>query len=141
MAAPTPSALPPTPSLPSPSLPKKSQIPTPQELIHHYESQGLQTNEATMKVIEDLQNVLVRVISSSRGKKDRFMGESSRKLEHMNTRLAILELKMDSKPGFGQSLAIGVGAGAIVNGFGSVVPYVLGAIGEMWTSVKSSTGA
>ncbi|KAL5718133.1 hypothetical protein ACHQM5_011069 [Ranunculus cassubicifolius] len=81
-----------------------------------------------MKVIDDLQNVLVRVISSGRGKKDKFMGESSRKLDHMNTRLAILELKMYSKPGFGQSLAISVGAGAIVNGFGSVVPYVHGAL-------------
>lgn len=92
-----------------------------------------------MKVIEDLQNVLVRVVSSGRGKKDKFMVESSRKLDSVNSRLAILELKVDSKPGYGQTLAIGVAAGGIVNGIGSIVPHVLGAIGEMWRAVRSST--
>ncbi|KAF5177949.1 ribosomal protein-like protein [Thalictrum thalictroides] len=77
---------------------------------------GMETNEALMKVIEDLQNVLVRVVSSGRGKKDKFMVESSRKLETVHTRLAILELKLDSKPGYGESLAIGVVAGTLVKG-------------------------
>ncbi|KAF5181833.1 Ribosomal protein-like protein [Thalictrum thalictroides] len=150
MASSSPIALPPTPislqsssSSTEPITQKKKlpQIPTPQELVSHYESQGMETNEASMKVIEDLQNVLVRVVSSGRGKKDKFMVESSRKLETVHTRLAILELKLDSKPGYGESLALGVAAGTLVKGIGSVVPHVFGAIGQMWNAVKSSTKA
>ncbi|KAK9097690.1 hypothetical protein Syun_024735 [Stephania yunnanensis] len=89
------------------------------------------TADASIKVIEDLQNVLYRVVSSGRGKKDKFMGETSRKLDTANTRLAILELKLDSKPGYGETLAIGVAAGALLRGAGSVLPHVLGAIGQM----------
>ncbi|XP_010249149.1 PREDICTED: uncharacterized protein LOC104591806 [Nelumbo nucifera] len=142
----TPSAVPPSPSATSPTPPaskekepQKRKLPTPQELVAHYESQGMETKEASMKVIEDLQSVLVQVVSSGRGRKDKFMAESSRKLDTANTRLAILELKMDSKPGYGETLAIGVAAGAIVRGVGNAFPHVVGAIGQMWDAVKSST--
>ncbi|KAF9590226.1 hypothetical protein IFM89_032004 [Coptis chinensis] len=131
----TPAALPPTPEQQSQRKKGPPQIPTPKELVSHYESQGMETNEATMKVIEDLQNVLVRVVSSGRGKKDKLMAESCRKLDTAITRLAILELKMDSKPGYGESLAIGVVAGGFVRGIGSVV----GAVGDMWNAVRSCT--
>ncbi|XP_042493431.1 uncharacterized protein LOC122073016 [Macadamia integrifolia] len=118
---------------------RREKLPTPQELVAHYESQGLESNEASMKVIEDLQNVLVRMVSSGRGRKDRFMAESSRKLDTANTRLAILELKLDSKPGYAESLAIGVTSGAIVRGAASVFPHVVGAVGQMWNAVRSAT--
>ncbi|KAF8407351.1 hypothetical protein HHK36_006479 [Tetracentron sinense] len=129
----------PSPSSPSkkkePQSQKKTKLPTPQELVAHYESQGLDNKEASMKVIEDLQMVLFRLVGSGRGKKDKFMAESLRKLEKSSTRLAILELKMDSKPGYGESLAIGVASGGIC----SVFPHVVGSIGQIWGAVRSST--
>ncbi|KAI3977825.1 hypothetical protein MKX01_036665 [Papaver californicum] len=115
--------------------PQKRPIPTPEELISHYESKGLEKNEASMKVIEDLQNVIFRILSSKGGKKDKFMAKSSRMLDTVNTRLNILELKLDSKPNFGQTLGIGVVAG----GIGSVIPHVFGAIGQIWSYVRNST--
>ncbi|KAI3868369.1 hypothetical protein MKW92_027130 [Papaver armeniacum] len=124
-----------TPSITSSNEQKKRPIPTPEELISHYESKGLEKNEASMKVIEDLQNVIFRILSSKGGKKDKFMAKSSRMLDTVNTRLNILELKLDSKPNFGQTLGIGVVAG----GIGSVVPHVFGAIGQIWKSVTNST--
>lgn len=139
-----PNSIPPPPSSSSSSNgltsnSKKKEIPTPEELISHYESQGLEKNEASMKVIEDLQNVIFRVLSSRRGNKEKFMAKSSRMLDTVNTRLNILELKLDSKPGFGETLAIGVAAGGIVNGVGNVIPHVFGAIGEIWNSVRNFT--
>ncbi|KAI3866942.1 hypothetical protein MKX03_021985 [Papaver bracteatum] len=120
---------------PATNEPKKRPIPTPEELISHYESKGLEKNEASMKVIEDLQNVIFRILSSKGSKKDKFMAKSSRMLDTVNTRLNILELKLDSKPNFGQTLGIGVVAG----GIGSVVPHVFGAVGQIWSSVTNST--
>ncbi|OVA19273.1 hypothetical protein BVC80_521g75 [Macleaya cordata] len=135
----TPNTPPPSNQNGLPSTNSKKKIPTPQELISHYESQGLEKNEASMKVIEDLQNVLYRVLSSRAGKKEKFMAKTSRMLDTANTRLAILELKLDSKPGYGETLAIGVAAGGIVEGAGSVLPHVFGAIGQIWNSVRNST--
>ncbi|KAI3962945.1 hypothetical protein MKX01_029756 [Papaver californicum] len=115
--------------------PHKRPIPTPEELISHYESKGLEKNEASMEVIEDLQNVIFRILSLKGGKKAKFMAKSSRMLDTVNTRLNILELKLDSKPNFDQTLGIGVVAG----GIGSVVPHVFGAIGQIWSSVRNPT--
>ncbi|KAG9449305.1 hypothetical protein H6P81_009270 [Aristolochia fimbriata] len=149
----TPVAAPPTPSA-SPSAspsappsapakqPKEAQSmkpPTAAEVIAHYEAQGVDSKEAPLKAIEDLQNVLMRVLGSGRGRKDKFMGDTMRKLDSVNTRLAILEVKMDSKPGYGESVAIGVASGLAARGIGNVMPQVLGALGQMWDSVKSST--
>ncbi|MCL7050660.1 hypothetical protein MKW94_014528 [Papaver nudicaule] len=88
-----------------------------------------------MKVIEDLQNVIFRILKSKGGQKDKFMAKSTRMLDTVNTRLNILELKLDAKLNFGQTLGIGVVAGGIV----SVVPQVFGAIGQIWSSVTNST--
>ncbi|KAJ4957835.1 hypothetical protein NE237_024946 [Protea cynaroides] len=118
---------------------RRQKMPTAQELVAHYESQGLETKEASMKVIEDLQNVLVRMVNSGRGTKDKFLAESSRKLDTANTRLAILEMKLDSKPGYAESLAIGVASATIVRGTAGVFPHVLGAVGQIWNAVRSTT--
>ncbi|KAB1218237.1 hypothetical protein CJ030_MR3G026118 [Morella rubra] len=115
------------------------KLPTPQELVSHYESQGLDSQEASIKVIEDLQNALFRVISSGRGRKDKFMAETSRKIDATNSRLAVLDMKMDSKPGYGETLAIGVASGLTLRGIASVMPHVLGALGQIWSSVRSAT--
>ncbi|XP_077216119.1 uncharacterized protein LOC143850756 [Tasmannia lanceolata] len=118
---------------------QKRKPPTALELVAHYESQGLDSKEASLKVIEDMQTILMRVVGSGRGKKDKFMADTSRKLDNVNTRLAILEMKVDSKPGFLETLAIGVGSGVVVRGAERVFPHVLGAFGQIWNAVRSST--
>ncbi|XP_010696124.2 uncharacterized protein LOC104908680 [Beta vulgaris subsp. vulgaris] len=118
---------------------QKVKLPTPTELITHYESQGMNSHEASIKVIDDLQHMLFKVITSGRGKKDKFMGESSRKLDTANTRLAIIEMKLDSKPGYPQSLAIGVASAATFTAISAISPHLTAAISSLWTSVKGST--
>ncbi|KAG2728412.1 hypothetical protein I3843_01G199800 [Carya illinoinensis] len=118
---------------------QKRKLPTPQELISHYESQGLDPQEASTKVIEDLQNALYRVISSGRGRKDKLMADTLRKVDAANSRLAILDMKVDSKPGYGEAFAIGVASGVTLQGIGSVMPHILGGLGQIWGSVRSVT--
>ncbi|GMH03883.1 hypothetical protein Nepgr_005722 [Nepenthes gracilis] len=118
---------------------QKRRVPTPQELISHYESQGLESQEAAVRVIGDLQHMLRKVVTSGRGKKDRFTAESSRKLDTANARLAIVEMKLDSKPGFPESLAIGIASAASFRGITAVWPRVVGAAAQIWNSVRSST--
>ncbi|GAB2302856.1 hypothetical protein Dimus_036851 [Dionaea muscipula] len=118
---------------------QKSRIPTPQELISHYESQGLETQEAAIKVIDDLQRVLFRTVTSGRGRKDKSMAEVSKKLDNVNTRLAIVEMKLDSKPGYPGFLALGVLSAASFRGIASVWPHVAGAAAHIWNSVRGST--
>ena len=118
---------------------KKRKLPTPKELISHYESQGLDSQEASMKVIEDLQKALFGVISSGRGKKDRLLGDTSRKIDAINSRVAVLDMKVDSKPGYAETFAIGVASGAAFTGIKAVMPHVLGGIAQIWNSVTNAT--
>jgi len=118
---------------------QKKKIPSPKELISYYESQGMDSQEASLKVIEDLQKALFGVISSGKGKKDRLMNESSRKMDSVNQRLAILDMKLDTKPGFVETFAIGVVSGAALNGIGAVIPHILSPIAQIWKSVTSAT--
>lgn len=121
----------------SPSV--KRKLPTPQELISHYESQGVDSQAASVKVIEDLQKALFGVISSGRGKKDRLLAESSRKMDALNTRLTVLDMKLDSKPGYAETFAIGLASGAALQGIGAVLPHVLGPLAQIWNSASSVT--
>ncbi|XP_022955496.1 uncharacterized protein LOC111457504 [Cucurbita moschata] len=118
---------------------QRRKLPSPQELVSHYESQGLTSHDASIKVIEDLQNALVRIISSGRGKKDKLLVDTSRKIDATNTRLAILDLKLDSKPGYAQTFALGLASGSVLNGIGAVMPHVFGAIANIWSSVSKFT--
>jgi hypothetical protein len=59
---------------------QKKKIPSPKEFISYYESQGMDSQEASLNVIEDLQKALVGIISSGKGKKVRVFNESSRKM-------------------------------------------------------------
>ncbi|XP_021762003.1 uncharacterized protein LOC110726794 [Chenopodium quinoa] len=118
---------------------QKLKLPTPQELITHYESQGMNSNEASIKVIDDLQQMLFRVVTSGRGKKDKFMAEASRKLDTANTRLAIIEMKLDSKPGYPESVAIGVTSAVVFRGVAAVWPQLVSAASSLWNSVRGST--
>ncbi|KAK4745443.1 hypothetical protein SAY87_011755 [Trapa incisa] len=117
----------------------KEKLPTPRELISHYESQGMDPQQASLKVIEDLQKVLFQVVSSrSSSRKDKLLSQqSSRKIDSVISRLAILEMKLDSKPGYPEAFSIGVVSGAALNGIGSVMPHLLRAIGQVWSAVGS----
>ncbi|KAK4269602.1 hypothetical protein QN277_022739 [Acacia crassicarpa] len=119
----------------------KKKPPTPQELIAHYESQGLDSNAAAVKVIEDLQKALFGVISSGRGKKDRMLVDSSRKIDALGSRLTLLDLKLDSKPGYPETFAIGIASGAAVSGIGAVMPQIIGGLAQIWKSVISVTNS
>lgn len=126
-----------TPMTSSATLRRKP--PSPQELISHYESQGLTSHDASIKVIEDLQNALFRIISSGRGKKDKLLVETSRKIDSTNNRLALLDLKLDSKPGYAETFALGLASGSVLNGIGAVMPHVFGALTHIWSSVTNLT--
>ena len=118
----------------------KKKFPTPQELISHYQTQGLDSQQASIKVIEDLQNVVMRVVSSnSRSKKDKFLVDTSRKIDSVNSRLAVVDMKLDSKPGYLETFAIGIASGAALNGIGSVLPRVFEGFAQIWSSVRTAT--
>ncbi|BFG24007.1 hypothetical protein CerSpe_102810 [Prunus speciosa] len=123
----------------STAKPQKKKLPTPQELISHYESQGLDTQEASLKVIGDLQAALFRVITSGRGRKDKLLAETSRKIDSTNNSLAILNMKMDSKPGYGEAFGIGVASGVTLKGIETVLPHVLRGFGQIWNTVRNAT--
>lgn len=63
------------------------------------------------------------------------MAEASRKLDAANARLAILEMKLDSKPGYPQTLALGVTAAGIAN----ALPHVFRALSQVWSSVRNAS--
>lgn len=104
---------------------KRRRPPSAEEVLAHYEAQGLDTREASLKAIKELQLLLYRSVSSSAArpgaKKD---DDSTRKLDNVYTRLAILDMKLDSKPNFPQSLAIGVTAQAIFTGLSTIYKVV-----------------
>ncbi|KAK7247366.1 hypothetical protein RIF29_42247 [Crotalaria pallida] len=116
---------------------QKRKLTTPKELISHYESQGMETQEASIKVIDDLQKALFGVISSGRGKKDKVVLETSRKVDAVNSRLTVLAMKLDSKPGYAETFAIGLASGAAIQGIGALVPHILGPLAQIWKSVTS----
>ncbi|KAJ8641079.1 hypothetical protein MRB53_017773 [Persea americana] len=130
-------------SLPHPATDISSNInqqqsrkpPTPEELVAHYQSQGLDFKEASLKAIQDLQAFLHDLVAR-RAKKQIFMASTVRKLDNINTRLAVLDMKLDSKPSYPETISIGVGIGAAVRGVGFVAPHVAGAIGQMWDASR-----
>ncbi|XVF23310.1 hypothetical protein REPUB_Repub13aG0026200 [Reevesia pubescens] len=118
----------------------KKKIPTAQELISHYQNQGLDSQQASIKVIEDLQNVVMRVISSnSKSKKDKFLIDTSKKIDSLNNRLAVVDMKLDSKPSYLHTFSIGIASGAALNGICSVLPHVFEGFAQIWSSVRTAT--
>ncbi|KAM3337385.1 hypothetical protein P3S68_031710 [Capsicum galapagoense] len=118
------------------------KLPSPRELISHYESQGLDSQEASLKVIEDLQGALFRVISSSRNDKNRnnnrnASSETSRKLDVIHARLLSLDMKVDSKPGYPQTLAIGMTSGVLLQ----VLPRVAESVVQIWNNVRNAANS
>ncbi|CAL9095326.1 unnamed protein product [Musa textilis] len=117
----------------------KKRPPGPDEILAHYESQGLGPREAALQAVGDLQSLLYTSLASGRGRKDRFMADTLRKLDNANARLAILESKLDSKPGLGQTLAVGLASGVLLRGAGAALPHVLGGLRGIWDSVSATT--
>ncbi|KAK0595720.1 hypothetical protein LWI29_009347 [Acer saccharum] len=79
------------------------------------------------------------IASNSKKKKDRLVGDTSKKIDVINNRLAIVDLKLDTKPGYGDTFALGVASGAALNGIGCVWPHVLKGIGQIWSAVRTAT--
>uniref|UniRef100_A0A803N4Q9 Uncharacterized protein n=1 Tax=Chenopodium quinoa TaxID=63459 RepID=A0A803N4Q9_CHEQI len=62
------------------------------------------------------------------------MEEASRKLDTANTRLAIIEMKLDSKPGYPESVAIGVTSTVAFRDVAAVWPQLVFAASSLWNS-------
>lgn len=104
-------------------------MPSPQELVTHYENQGMNTQEASHKVIQDLQGALFRVISANRGRKGGDSPEvASAKLDAIHARLVQVEMKVDTKPSYPQALGIGVASVGLWSG-----------VCQVWSAVKRVT--
>ncbi|KAF8007648.1 hypothetical protein BT93_K1596 [Corymbia citriodora subsp. variegata] len=116
-----------------PQQKKKTKMSSPQELVSHYESQGLDSTQASLKAIDDLQKLLLRVVSSRGPKNDKIPPDAARKLDALNARLAVLETKVDSKPGYPGAFAIGVASGAALSGMGTL----LSSLSQIWSSVAN----
>ncbi|EOA36658.1 hypothetical protein CARUB_v10011947mg [Capsella rubella] len=119
---------------------KSKKFPTPTELISHYQKRGLEPAEASVKVIEDLQNALVRVVSSSRNQssKDKLVTDA-RKIDAITGRLAVVDAKLETKPGYVETFVLGLASGAALNGVNAVWPHVTRGIAQIWSAVKSGT--
>ncbi|VFQ65566.1 unnamed protein product [Cuscuta campestris] len=113
---------------------KVRKLPSPKEMVAHYEAKGLGAEEASLKAIEDLQNLLFKMAVNS-GEKGSAAAATSRKLDSISSRLISLDMKLDSKPSHPQTLAIGVASGALVQLF----PHFAGAVAGIWNSVRSVT--
>ncbi|CAI9764686.1 unnamed protein product [Fraxinus pennsylvanica] len=113
---------------------KKSRrrLPSPSELVAHYEKQGMDTQEASFKVIQDLQSAVFRMISTTGSKKkgDSASDITSKKLDVIHSRLLQLEMKLDSKPGYPQAVGIGVASAGIWN-----------AAVQIWNSVSRASSS
>ncbi|CAN8293021.1 unnamed protein product [Cochlearia groenlandica] len=119
---------------------KSKKFPTATELIVHYQKRGLEPAEASVKVIEDLQNALVRVVSSSKNasSKDKLLTDA-RKIDAINGRLAVVDAKLETKPGYVETFVLGLASGASLNGINAVWPHVTRGVGQIWSAVKSGT--
>ncbi|XP_073146693.1 uncharacterized protein [Henckelia pumila] len=104
---------------------KKSsgRMPSPQDLVSHYEKQGMETHQASLRVIQDMQSALFRMVSANRNRKS-----TDSKLDAVQSRLLNLEIKLDSKPGYPQALALGVASAGIWN-----------AVVQLWNFVRRPT--
>ncbi|KAH6789984.1 hypothetical protein C2S51_004990 [Perilla frutescens var. frutescens] len=110
---------------------KSKRMPNAQELVAHYEKQGMPTQEASLKVIGDLQGALFRIIASKSNSNSNSNSQViSAKLDAVHSRLVQLETKLDSKPSYPQALALGVASASVWNG----------AL-QLWNTVRRATSS
>lgn len=67
------------------------------------------------------------------------MGEASRKIDAVNTRVAVVDMKLDLKPGYAETFAIGVASASAFRGVETVWPHVVGGIAQIWNAVRTVT--
>ncbi|KAK4394966.1 hypothetical protein Sango_1650900 [Sesamum angolense] len=123
---------------PSEESKKKSKriMPSPRELVSHYEKQGMESQEASLKVIQDLQGALFRMITANanrnrnRNRNSNSPDVTSAKLDAIHSSLLHLEMKLDSKPSYPQALAIGVTSAGVWN-----------AALHLWNVVRQATSS
>ncbi|CAN0840263.1 hypothetical protein LINGRAHAP2_LOCUS2773 [Linum grandiflorum] len=101
----------------------------------------MEPQEASAKVIEDLQKVLYRVVSanSKSKKKDKASSEVSRKIDVVNNRVTVLDMKVESKPGYLGAFGVGIASGVALRGIDKVLPNVWEGIGQIWSAVANVT--
>ncbi|KAG0470409.1 hypothetical protein HPP92_017109 [Vanilla planifolia] len=136
----TPSSpAPPSPSIDANKKPKKNrrQPPSPEEVLSFYESKCLDPRAASLMAIGDLQSLVLRSSTSPRQDRLAASEELSRKLANLNSRLIVLDMKLNTKPAFPESFAIGIASGAVLNG----LPYAFRALSHAWGSVASITAS
>lgn len=105
-------------------------MPSPRELVSHYEKQGMEAQEASLKVIQDLQGALFRMITANRNRNRNSPDVTSAKLDAIHSRLLHLEMKLDTKPSYPQTLALGVASVGVWN-----------AAFQLWNSVRQATSS
>ncbi|XP_051143793.1 uncharacterized protein LOC127260148 [Andrographis paniculata] len=107
---------------------QRRRMPSPREMVSHYEKQGMETQEASLKVIQDLQGALFKLVTDSRKTNSQNTTKgapASTKLDTLHSRLLHIESKLDSKPSYPQALALGVASSGIWN-----------AACQIWDSVR-----
>nr|KYP67583.1 hypothetical protein KK1_023927 [Cajanus cajan] len=60
------------------------------------------------------------------------------KIDAISNRLIVLDMKLDSKPGFVETFAIGLASSAFLKGIGAFVPHVIATLGNIWNCVSSA---
>lgn len=121
----------------STSTTKRSRRPDPAELLAVYEAKGLNPTEASHQAINDLQNVISNLLYSRARSSDRDQSSQqgiSSKIDYISTRLSLLEMKVDTKPGMAQTLVLGVSASALVQ----ATPHFFRAACNIWSSFRNS---
>lgn len=71
---------------------KSGRLPSPQELVSHCEKQGMETHQASLKVIQNMQTALFMMVTANRTRKS-----TDSKLDVVRSRLLNLEMKLDFK--------------------------------------------
>lgn len=112
------------------------RMPSAEELIKHYESQGMDTKQASVKVINDLQKALFRLITT-KGKNPQ-QQQPGVELDVIKGRLMSMDMKLDSKPGYPQMLGLGVASSAVFRGLET---WAFPQVANIWNAVRSTTNS
>ncbi|KAL6585299.1 hypothetical protein OROMI_004588 [Orobanche minor] len=106
----------------------KNRMPSPREMVAHYENQGMDTQEASLKAIQDLQGALFKMVTAN--SRNKSSPDFSAKLDRIHAHLLNLEAKIDSKPSYPQAVAVGVASAGIWN-----------ASLQLWNTVRQATSS
>ncbi|RYR64572.1 hypothetical protein Ahy_A03g010649 [Arachis hypogaea] len=60
-------------------------------------------------------------------------------MDAANGRLAVLDTKLDSKPCYVETVAIGIASAATLRGMGAIMSRVIAPLAQIWNSVTTAT--